>query len=225
METIAELSARDRPREKLEREGAGLLGDNELLAVVIGHGTAGASALSVANRVLSTSDGVHGLTRISRDELMAVPGVGGAVSVRILAAIELGRRTLTMAPARRPQFMSAREAALFLLPQYGAHPTERFGVMLLDARYRLIRTRLLSSGSRDGSLVHPREVFREAILAGASAIVAFHNHPSGDPTPSEDDVALTRRLARAGDVMGIDVVDHLILADTQFCSLKQAGAF
>ena len=128
-----------------------------------------------------------------------------------------------LSPAGRPRFLSPREAAIFLLPQYGAHPVERFGVLLLDARHRLIRAQLVSSGARDASLVHPREVFREAVLAGASAIVAFHNHPSGDPMPSEEDLALTRRLVSAGSVMGIEVVDHLILSDTQYCSLKEAG--
>jgi DNA repair protein RadC len=179
--------------------------------------------LSVAARVLAAAHGVHGLTRIGRDGLVQTPGIGGAVAARILAAVELGRRTLMVSPPPRPQFLHMREAAIFLLPQYGAYPIERFGVMLLDARHRLICTRLLSSGSRDASLVHPREVFRAATLAGASAIIAFHNHPSGDPTPSEDDVAMTRRLVRAGDVMGIEVIDHVILADTRFCSLKVAG--
>jgi DNA repair protein RadC len=222
---MRDVSTGDRPREKLERSGAEALGDNELLALLIGHGTAEADALNVANAVLAASRGVHGLTRMDRDDLTRLAGVGGAVAARILAGVELGRRTLTVPPARRPRFLSPREAAIFLLPQYGAHPVERFGVLLLDARHRWLRTRLLSSGSRDASLVHPREVFREAAIAGASALVAFHNHPSGDPTPSAEDVALTRRLVRAGEVMGIDVIDHLVLADTRFCSLKLLGVF
>jgi DNA repair protein RadC len=220
---MRELAPHDRPREKLDRAGVGALGDNELLAVLIGHGTAGANALGVANRLLASACGVHGLTRTSRDELTQVPGVGLAVAARVTAAIELGRRTLMLSPAARPRLGSPREVARFLLPQYGAYPVERFGVLLLDARHRLIRVRLLSSGVRDASLVHPREVFREAVLAGASAIVAFHNHPSGDPTPSDDDLALTERLVSAGRVMGIDLVDHVILADTHYCSLKEMG--
>ena len=218
-----ELSPQDRPREKLERAGSASLGDNELLAVLIGHGTAQDSALDVANRLLASARGVHGLTRMACDDLAQISGVGSVLAGRIQAAIELGRRTLMISPAARPRLLNSHEAAGFLLPLYGAYPVERFGVVLLDARSRLIRTRLLSSGTRDSSLVHPREVFREATLAGASAIVVFHNHPSGDATPSEDDVALTRRLVSAGHVMGIEVVDHLILADTQYCSLRQAG--
>ena len=119
--------------------------------------------------------------------------------------------------------MTPREVAQFLLPQFGAYPVERFGLLLLDARFRVIRVQVLSSGSRDASLVHPREVFREATLAAASAIVLFHNHPSGDSAPSDEDLALTRRMVSAGHLMGIEVVDHVILADNQYASLKQMG--
>jgi DNA repair protein RadC len=221
--TMMALAEHDRPREKLERLGPGALGDNELVAVLIGHGTAGSGALEVANRVLAGTGGVHGLVRMTSDELAEFDGVGLTLAARIQAALELGRRTLCRPPAARPQLLNAREMAALLVPEYGAHPVERFGVALLDVRHRLIRTQLLTVGVLDASVVHPRDVFRVATLAGASAIVAFHNHPSGDVTPSADDVALTTRLFRAGDVMGIDLLDHLILADTQYCSLREAG--
>jgi DNA repair protein RadC len=220
---MKDLAPQDRPREKLERGGVDSLGDNELLAVLIGHGTAGASALEIANLVLASARGIHGLPRIHREELSGVAGVGAAVAARIQAAVELGRRTLTHPPAERPQLLTPRDMAGFLLPRFGAFPTERFGLLLLDARYRPVAVKLLSSGSRDASMVHPREVFREAILASACAIVLFHNHPSGDANPSSDDYALTRRLVGAGRLMGIDVVDHLILADNQYCSLRLTG--
>jgi DNA repair protein RadC len=218
-----ELSPRDRPREKLERGGVIALGDNELLSIVIGHGTAGASALAIANRVLAASGGTHGLTRLSADHLTRVPGVGPVLASRVQAAVELGRRTLLLPPRDRAQFLTPREVAEFLLPQFGAHPVERFGVVMLDTRHRLIRTLLVSVGTADTSLAHPREVFREATIAGAAAVVLFHNHPSGDPTPSKDDFELTRRLASAGHVLGIDVVDHVILADAHYCSMKESG--
>jgi DNA repair protein RadC len=214
-----DLAPEDRPREKMERAGAGSLGDNELLAMLIGHGPAGTGALAIANRVLRVSGGAHGLTRISLDELAGVPGMGRVLAGRVLAAIELGRRTLVRRPRARERIASAREAAAALLPQFGAHPVERFGVMLLDSRFRVIRTRLISMGSLDGSPAHPREVFREAVRAGAAAVVAFHNHPSGDPTPSADDYELTIRLLAAGDVVGVQVLDHLILADARYCSM------
>jgi DNA repair protein RadC len=141
----------------------------------------------------------------------------------VLAAVELGRRTLTVPDTLRPRFATPRDAALYLLPHYGAYPVERFGVLLLDTRHRLISTRVLSVGSLDASLGHPREVFREALLAGAAAVVAFHNHPSGDPIPSRDDVSLTERLQQAGSVVGVPLVDHVILADDRYCSLREMG--
>jgi DNA repair protein RadC len=119
--------------------------------------------------------------------------------------------------------MTAREVAEFLVPQFGTRPVEQFGVILLDTKHRLLRTTVLSVGTLDASIVHPREVFRAAASAGAAALVLFHNHPSGDPTPSADDVALTRRLVQAGDLMGITVLDHVIIAESRFCSLKDRG--
>jgi DNA repair protein RadC len=216
-------STDDRPREKLERSGVSGLGDNELLAVLIGHGTARLDALAIANEILAAAGGTVGLTRLSRDDLAAVPGVGAALASRIQAGVEIGRRTLASPPPPRSRLRTPRELAMSLLPRYGASPVERFGVVLLDARHRLIRTRLLSTGSVDASVAHPRDIFREAVAAGASAVVLFHNHPSGDPMPSDEDLNLTRRLAAAGLVVGVDVVDHLILADMQYCSMKEAG--
>ena len=220
---MTDLAGHDRPREKLERAGAPALGDNELVAMVIGRGSVRASALELANRMLELAGGLHGLTRLTRDQLASTPGVGATAAGRVMAAIELGRRTLTRLPTERPRLTTPEETARYLLPLYGAYPVEQFGVLMLDTRHRLIRTRLLSIGSLDRSLVHPREVFREATAAGAASIVVFHNHPSGDPSPSTEDYALTRRLVSAGYLMGIPVEDHLILADAKYCSLRHAG--
>ncbi|MDQ3169959.1 MAG: DNA repair protein RadC, partial [Acidobacteriota bacterium] len=144
-------------------------------------------------------------------------------AARVQAAIEIGRRSLTRDPTERPQFATPRDVAEYLLPLFGTYPVERFGVLLLDTRHRLVRTRILSVGSLDASVVHPREVFREAILAGAAAVVLFHNHPSGDPSPSRDDLSLTRRLTTAGDIVGIAVIDHVVLADSRYASMKELG--
>ena len=219
------VAIHDRPREKLQRLGAGALGDNELLAIVLGHGRARASALDLANAVLGAADGAHGLVRTRYDELCAIPGIGSARAAQILAAVELGRRTLTRAARERVQIVSPRAAAEFLLPQYGNRPVEQFGVLLLDTKHRVLRTLVLSVGTLDASIVHPREVFGAAAAAGAAALVLFHNHPSGDPKPSQDDVQLTRRLATAGVLMGIDVIDHVILADVRYYSFKEEGTF
>jgi len=212
----------DRPREKLDRSGVRGLGDNELLALVLGHGTSGLSALAVADRLLAASGGVHGLTRMSRSHLATQTGIGVALSCRVQAALELGRRTLLTEAPERPQFLKPGDLARYLLPQFGAYPIERFGVVLLDTKHRLLKTAVLSVGSLDASVVHPREVFQEAITVGAAAVAVFHNHPSGDPAPSRDDLALTARLRQAGTILGIPVLDHLILADTRYYSVREA---
>ena len=221
--TMRSLALHDRPREKLERLGPSGLGDNELLAIVLGHGFRDANAIDVSNRVLAAVQGVHGLTRQSLGDLCRLKGLGAAKAAQVIAAVELGRRTLVRPPDHRKRLGSPREVASFLLPSYGARPVEQFGIVLLDTKHRVLKTALLSSGTLDASLVHPREVFRAAAGGGAAAIVLFHNHPSGDPTPSGDDVALTARLVEAGLVMGIEVVDHVILADAKYCSFKEMG--
>lgn len=217
-----ELAPHDRPREKLARSGASSLGDNELVAVLIGHGARGATALQLASRILTLAGGAHGLTRLHPGQLARVPGIGPAQAGRVLAAIELGRRTLTSTAPVRPRFLCARDIAGYLLPQYGAHAVERFGVVLLDTRHRLLSTRLISVGSLDTSVANPREIFREALLVGAAAVVVFHNHPSGDATPSRDDEEVTMRLGVAGKIVGVELVDHLILADVQYSSMRES---
>jgi DNA repair protein RadC len=123
----------------------------------------------------------------------------------------------------RLQIVTPRDVAELLVPQYGTRPVEQFGVVLLDTKHRVLRTTLLSVGTLDASIVHPREVFRAAASAGAAALMLFHNHPSGDPTPSDDDIALTKRLVRAGELMGITVLDHVIIAESRFYSLRERG--
>lgn len=220
--SVSQLALHDRPREKLRRLGPAGLGDNELLAAVIGHGSRDESALDVANRVLGHAGGVHGLTRALEGHLRGVSGVGPAMAARIMAAIELGRRTLAI-PGERTRLGGPRDMARYLLPRYGARSVEQFGMVQLDARHRVMLTALLSVGTLDETLAHPREVFRMAAVGGAAAIVVFHNHPSGDPTPSENDVALTARLVEAGAIMGIDVLDHLVLADASYYSFQEHG--
>jgi DNA repair protein RadC len=217
------VAAHDRPREKLQRVGATALGDNELLAVVFGYGRANASALDLANAVLTAVAGLDRLARARYDELRRIPGIGAARAAQIVAAVELGRRTLTRVGRERIQITSPRVLAEMLLPQYGSRAVEQFGVVLLDTKHRVLRTTVVTVGTVDASIVHPREIFREAASAGAAAIVLFHNHPSGDPEPSQDDVVLTRRVAAAGILMGIDVVDHVILADARYCSMREKG--
>lgn len=220
---MKEVALHDRPREKLERLGPSALGDNELMALVLGSGARGRDVLELANAVLEDCGGLHGLTRSAAADLRRIPGVGDARAAQVLAAIELGRRTLVRTHADRPRLNTPRQLASYLLPQYGSRPVEQFGIVMLDTKHRLLQIRLVSTGSLDSTVAHPREVFREAIAGRAAAIVLFHNHPSGDPHPSPDDAVLTARLAEAGQVVGIDVLDHLILADQRYYSFMEAG--
>ena len=220
---MREVALDDRPREKLLRHGAAALGDNELVALVLGSGYRDTGALAVANRLLAERGGLHGLARSTCDDLSRVAGIGRAKATQMLAAVELGRRTLTRAPQARMPLHTPSQAAAYLMPSFGARAVEHFGVVLLDGKHRVLRTTLLAVGTLNTTVIEPRDVFREATRGGATAIVVFHNHPSGDPQPSPDDVELTRRLVAAGILMGIDVVDHVILGDVRYCSLKETG--
>ena len=220
---MKDVAKHDRPREKLQRLGAAALGDNELVAVVLGNGSRAGDALAVANRLLEQNDGLYGLARARPGELRGVAGVGVARASQILAAVELGRRTLIRRVPERPKLNTPRELAFHLMPQYAAASVEQFGLVMLDTKHRVLRIKVVSIGSLDATVVHPGEVFREAAAASAAAIVLFHNHPSGDPTPSPEDLILTTRLINAGDIMGIDVIDHLILGDGRYFSLLEAG--
>lgn len=217
------IAAHDRPREKLARLGAGSLGDNEIVAIVLGQGQANASALDLANRLLATFGSVTGIAGAAHDELTRLAGIGPARAAQVLAAVELGRRSFACAARDRARMSSPRTVAEYLLPQYGNRRVEQFGVLLLDTKHRVLRSTVLSVGTLDASIVHPREVFREAVAGGAAAIVLFHNHPSGDPEPSPEDTRLTERLIAAGVLMGINVIDHVILGDSRYFSYREKG--
>jgi len=220
---MKDLTSGDRPREKLLRNGPIALGDNELIALVLGSGLRGMDSLHVANELLRARGGLHGLVRSTAADFAHIRGIGTAKAAQLLAALELGRRTLTSAPGARLQLRTARDAAAYLMPAYGSRPVEQFGIVLLDTKHRVMKTTIVASGTLNATIVEPRDVFREALVAGAAAIVAFHNHPSGDPTPSPEDEELTRRLRAAGMLMGIDLVDHLILGDVRYSSFRETG--
>jgi DNA repair protein RadC len=217
---VLDLPAEDRPRERLVRHGAGALSNRELLAVVLGTGTRGRTVLEVAASLLDS--GLRGLAGCSVADLESQRGLGRAKAARVAATLELGAR-LASEGRSAPAFRTAAESARYLLPRYGARPVETFGILALDVRQRLKREAVISVGCLTSSLVHPREVFQEAVVARAAALVLFHNHPSGDPEPSGEDVALTRRLCSAGTLMGIEVLDHLVLGAGRFVSLKERG--
>jgi len=217
------LTPADRPREKLLELGVESLGVNELVAILLGSGTRARSVLEVANQLLDRTGGLEGLSRASPAVLARVPGLKAARVARVLAAFELGRRAASPPLSPRPQFRLPGDAARFLLPRFGTRPLEAFGILVLDTRNRLKQLQIVSTGSLSGSLVHPREVFREATMLQGAAIIAFHNHPSGDPEPSREDRELTLRLVRAGQILGIELLDHVIVASGRYWSFKERG--
>lgn len=220
---MASVPVVDRPREKLARVGAEALGDNELVALLLGSGTRSRGALLVAHDVIEAADGVPGLVRIGIDELCRVPGVGHSRAARLKAAVELGRRSLFGDRDERPQMLSTDDLVEYLAPRYAGFGVERFGVMLLDQKQRVIRSVILSTGTIESSISHPRDMFRVAMLAHASHVVAFHNHPSGDPSPSVADRLITRRLLEAGELIGITLLDHIILGGASHFSFRAEG--
>lgn len=218
---LRDLPAEDRPRERLARSGATALSNRELVALLLGTGHRHASALSVAEQLVAS--GLRDLAGRSLPDLMRETGVGRAKATRILAALELGARVATEPRGPSPAFTSPADAGRYLLPRYASRPVEVFGLLALDVRHRLRREVVVSTGCLTASLVHPREVFQEAVVCRAAALVLFHNHPSGDPEPSAEDLALTRRLSSAGALMGIEVLDHVILGAASWVSLKERG--
>lgn len=220
---MRDVAPHDRPREKLERHGPAALGDNELLALVLGSGTRGRGALDLANRVIERFGGVHRLARAGVADLRQILGVGRARAAQVLAAVELGRRTLLREAEAQPRMTTPEALAAYLQPEYGSRAVEHFGVVMLDTKHHVLRVQIVAVGTLDSAAVHPREVFRDATVMRAAAVVLFHNHPSGDPRPSRDDVTLTLRMLSAGEIIGIEVLDHLILADQRYFSMREAG--
>jgi DNA repair protein RadC len=222
--SIRELPRSERPRERLKGLGPQALSTSELLAIVLGSGTGRSSALVVAQSVLARSDGsLRRLALLPVAALTTVPGVGPARAVAIHAALELGRRLADEGRDDGAPIRSPRDVYHAYVGRLQDLPVEEFHVAVLDAQHRLERDVLVTRGILNSSLVHPREVFREAIAERAAAIVLVHNHPSGDPTPSPDDRAVTEQLVAAGRLLDIPVHDHVIVGRGRFMSFAEAG--
>jgi len=217
---IREWSPADRPRERLRDVGARHLSVRELLAVVVGSGSAGASAVEVAGRILDACDG--SLRRLGSQDiglLENVPGVGTATGARVVAALELGRRAASEATSDDDAVRGPADVFRRMGSRLRDVRQEEFHALLLNTRHRVLREVAVTRGILDASLVHPREVFRLAVVEGAAGVILVHNHPSGDPTPSPEDRAVTRQLAEAGRALGIPVLDHVIVGDGAWRSL------
>jgi DNA repair protein RadC len=220
---VKDLPASQRPRERLARLGAEALSEQELLACILGRGVAGESVLVSARRLLAAFGTVRGIAEASIEQLSRVHGIGLAKAVQLKASAELARR-MAVTPPPRTAIDTAEKAAALLRPHLADKQKEHFIALLLDHRHQLIRLSPIAIGSLSATVVHPRELFKEAIAASAAAVIIAHNHPSGDPTPSESDVQLTQRLVEAGRVLGIEILDHLIIGRTDVVSLRTVGA-
>lgn len=219
---IKELPYGERPREKLIQYGAETLSNTELLAILIGSGTKEVSAIMLANRILALEgEGISYLTNCLPEELSDIPGMGMAKSCQIIAAIELGKRIATKPKGKKINIKSPDEVASLFIEEMRYLKKEYFKVLLLNTKNEIIMIENISIGSLNSSVVHPREVFCTAIKKSACSIIAVHNHPSGNPMPSQTDIDITRRLMEAGELLGIKVLDHLIIGDGIYISLKE----
>jgi len=220
---IRDLPSGERPRERLIRAGEGALSTSELLAIILRTGTGGESVLNMASRLLSCYGGLAGLARASFAELEAERGMGEAKTSQLKAAIELGRRMLLSSPEDRFLVRSPSDVAQLLMSEMAHLQQEHFQVLYLDTRNRLLGSETVYVGSLNASHIRVAEVFRDAVKRSCAAIIVAHNHPSGDPTPSPEDVEVTRQLVAAGNLLDIEVLDHLIIGQQRFVSLRERG--
>ena len=224
--TIHDLPISERPRERLQKFGVEALSAPEILALILGRGIAGESVMTTAQRLLSKFGNLKGIAGASIEELSQIRGIGLAKSAQIKAAFELANRLEDYPEAGKKAPVKTPEDIVTLVQgRLKGKKKEHFLALLLDTRNQLIRVSEISVGSLDTSIVHPREVFKEAISASAASVILVHNHPSGSPEASEDDIKLTKRLAETGEIMGIDVLDHIIIGDKNYLSLKREGLF
>ncbi len=220
---ITDLHESERPRERLKSLGPEALSNAELLAILLRTGLPGENVIQIGQRLLQTFGGLSGLHRVPFEELCAQRGVGAAKAAQIKAAIELGRRLNQKGEDTRPVISDPESAAELISYEMSALEQEHLRVLLLNTRNRLLDICEIYRGSVNSAQVRVAEVFRDAVRRNATAIIVAHNHPSGDPTPSPDDIALTRSLVQAGKLLGIEVLDHLIIGRSRFVSFKREG--
>ncbi len=220
---IRDLPTEERPREKLKALGAEALSNAELLAILLRTGSDRESALQLAVRLLSLGGGLRELPGLSLEDLQELRGVGPAKAAQLKAALEIGRRLATMPPDQAERITSPQRAAALFMEELRYKKKEHFMIMLLNTKNHLLSREEISIGSLNASIVHPREIFKIPLRKSAASIILVHNHPSGDPSPSQEDLEVTRRLVEAGNLLGIAVRDHLIIGDGCYFSFKEKG--
>jgi len=221
--TMRDMPASEQPRERLQALGPTALTDAELLAILLRTGVAGRTVLDLARDLLIAHGGLLGLLRANPSELAQARGIGPAKAAQIKAGLELGRRLLLAAPGERTALRTPEDVAALLMVEMGTLEQEQLRVLLLDARHQVVRQVVVYQGNVSTSLVRVGELFREAVRENCAAVIAVHNHPSGDPTPSPEDVAVTREIVAAGRLLGIEVLDHLVIGRQRYVSLRERG--
>ena len=221
--TIKEMPAEERPREKLEKFGAEVLGNNELIAILLGHGFKNVSALDLANFILREHGGLNGISRLSFSELKRIKGIGQAKAAQLSAAFELARGLHLLGREDKPLLKSPEDVSRMLMGRYSGKKKEHFGILILDSKNRLKKEEIISIGGLNVNIVQPRELFHAALIELAASVILFHNHPSGDPQPSQQDIDLTKKMMEAGTLLGIEVFDHIIIGDNCYISLRDKG--
>ena len=220
---IRDMPSDERPRERLLHRGAAALSNAELLAIILRTGAAGENVVAQATRLLARFDGLTGLARASVNELCSEHAVGEAKATQVLAALELGRRLLATQPEGRPAIASPEDIANLLLADMALLEQEHLRVVLLNSRNQVLAAPEVYKGTVNSTHVRAADLFRDAVREGCPAIIVVHNHPSGDPTPSSDDAAITRQIVEAGALLGVEVLDHIILARGGLASLRERG--
>ncbi|MEE9399258.1 MAG: DNA repair protein RadC [Dehalococcoidales bacterium] len=224
--TIHDLPVSERPRERLQKFGVEALSAQEILALIMGRGIAGESVMVTAQRLLGQFGSLKGIASASVEELAQIKGIGVAKAAQLKASFELSNRLEGYSESEnKPLVKTPENVATLVRGRLSGKKKEYFIALLLDTRNQLIRIAEISVGSLDSSIVHPREVFKEAVSASAASVIFVHNHPSGDTEASEDDIKLTKRLSEAGEIMGIDIIDHIIIGGKKYLSLKREGLF
>jgi DNA repair protein RadC len=220
---LKDLPLEERPRERLHAYGAQALTTAELIAILIRTGNAERSAVALGEFLLAEFGSIQGVATASLEQLAAVKGLGAAKAAQIKAAIEFGNRLTLFTEEGRPSISGPQDVSNLLMPDLRYQKKEHLKSLLLDTKNRVLAIKTVSVGDLSSSIVHPREVYKDAVIASAASIIVAHNHPSGDPTPSAEDVAVTKRLIQSGEIMGIDLLDHIVLGDGTFVSLKERG--
>ncbi|OXS60691.1 hypothetical protein B1B00_10090 [Bacillus sp. DSM 27956] len=220
---IRDFPQDERPRERMIQSGAASLSNQELLAILLRTGTKSESVLQLSNRLLTQFDGLNLLKDASLEEITKTKGIGLAKAVQIMAAVEFGRRISNLAFDDRYSIRSPEDGANYVMNDMRFLAQEHFVCLYLNTKNQVLHKQTIFIGSLNASIVHPREVFKEAFRRSAASIICIHNHPSGDPTPSREDIEVTKRLVECGRIIGIDILDHLIIGEKKFISLKEKG--